>query len=394
MAFICVNLCRVPIGRVSHFLMSLRRDLQFSSLAHPGAFMADTELITQLDRLTPTWLTERLRGCGVLQDGAVTAVHPVHLTTTHVSSHYRIAVDYDPTATAGRPPRHLFLKLANPTFVANSDHETVFYNSLVPQMQRDWRGPWPFVTCYDAAWSAEEQVNHLLLEDLSATHATHTAHAPPTPAAAQQLIDSYAAFHAFWWEHPTLGVTVGSFLTEAIIDRFEADARQQLEALAEQGSDDLTPEEFACLRQAVVAWPPRRRHRVLAHQGITLVHRDPHPGNILYPHNPATHSLKLIDWQSWRIDTGTDDLAYLMAFHWPAETRAVQEATLLRRYHAQLMALGVTGYSWDDCLYDYRASIVRFLSTMLLHWRHQANRERCKLGLQAFVDWECAQILA
>lgn len=82
-----------------------------------------------------------------------------------------------------------------------------------------------------------------------------------------------------------------------------------------------------------------------------------------------------------------------MAFHWPAETRAVQEEALLRRYHAQLLALGVTRYSWDDCLYDYQASIVHLLTTMTMHWRLPANRERCKLGLQAFADWDCERIL-
>ena len=75
------------------------------------------------------------------------------------------------------------------------------------------------------------------------------------------------------------------------------------------------------------AWPRRRRDRVIRAQGVTIVHRDPHPLNLLYPLDSASRSVKLIDWQSWRVDTGTDDLDYLMAFHYPRLPKAAGTAT-------------------------------------------------------------------
>lgn len=77
-------------------------------------------------------------------------------------------------------------------------------------------------------------------------------------------------------------------------------------------------------------------------------------------------TVKLIDWQSWRVNTGTDDLAYLMACHWPlAELEKVEQA-LLQRYHRQLIEQGVKQSSWEDCLYDYQALIVRCLFFLMV----------------------------
>jgi hypothetical protein len=126
-------------------------------------------------------------------------------------------------------------------------------------------------------------------------------------------------------------------------------------------------------------------------EGVTLIHRDPHPGNLLYPHHPATATVKLIDWQSYRVDTGTDDIAYFMAFHWPRDERRRLEAAMLRRYYDRLIELGVRDYRWDDCCYDYQASICRML--MVTVSARSTGWERIRRGLAAFVDWNCAEIL-
>lgn len=56
-----------------------------------------------------------------------------------------------------------------------------------------------------------------------------------------------------------------------------------------------------------------RHQRLIGGQGVTLVHRDTHLLNILYPNQPQTDAVRLVDWQSWWVDTGTNDLAYMMA---------------------------------------------------------------------------------
>jgi hypothetical protein len=104
--------------------------------------------------------------------------------------------------------------------------------------------------------------------------------------------------------------------------------------------------------------------------------------------------VKLIDWQSWRVDTGTDDLAYWMACHWPLEQRVLLERDLLKRYHQRLIELGVKKYDWADCLYDYRASVIRCLFFLMVAWSPAQWGAgvwwgRVQKGIAAFKAWDC-----
>ena len=66
--------------------------------------------------------------------------------------------------------------------------------------------------------------------------------------------------------------------------------------------------------------------------------------------------MRLFDWDSWRIDIATDDLAYMMAMHWYPELRSRFERPLLDRYHETLIAHGVQGYDRRALEDDYRLS--------------------------------------
>src|SRR5260370_28138187 len=110
-------------------------------------------------------------------------------------------------------------------------------------------------------------------------------------------------------------------------------------------ADRMSDEQRSNLEQISAGWPVRRRERVITGQGVTLVHRDPHPYNFLYPRQLGT--VKIIDWQSWRVDTGTDDLAYMMACHWDVSQREELELALLQRYHSSLVEFGVSDYGWS-----------------------------------------------
>ena len=61
---------------------------------------------------------------------------------------------------------------------------------------------------------------------------------------------------------------------------------------------------------------------------------------------------------------------------------------MLRRYHDVLLHNGVQNYSWDELQYDYRASIARALSFLLVAWKpeqHQQDWKRIETGLNAFL---------
>ena len=67
--------------------------------------------------------------------------------------------------------------------------------------------------------------------------------------------------------------------------------------------------------------------RLLARpQPQTIVHGDAHAWNCFLPTGPGEP--RLFDWDAWRIDHASDDLAYLMAVHWYPDQRRAFEARL------------------------------------------------------------------
>jgi len=350
-------------------------------------------VITDVAQLTPARITALLQRKGILQAGAVSHIQSLAQATSSVSVRHQLDIEYTADAI-GKPLHHkLFLRLSHPDFRQNGPESSVFYNQLIPLMRTAWQGPWPFAECIDTVWSPTLNLDHLLLEDLSTTHFTVNDHLPPTTELYERLIDVFASFHAFWWDHPLLGKNIGSFMPASTLEQLKRDLKTQAEQLVTMDQTDLSEEQFRLVHQAMKIWPELYRKRLGQGQNFTVVHRDPHPGNILYPHNSVKHSIKLVDWESWRIDPGTDDLAYLLAFHWPVQARAAWEKLLLQRYHQQVVALGVKRYAWDDFIYDYRTSILRFVAVMGLHWRNLQNRTRMKLGLQAYLDWQCTELV-
>lgn len=354
-----------------------------------------TEVLTDVQQITPTWLTALFRRKGFTEMSPVIDVKVVESKSTNVSQVYFLYLSY--ANYKSELPSRLFLKIPYPGQTWGNK-EVEFYTILAPTMRTtspDYM--WLFPHCYDVAFSPEAKCSHLLLEDLSATHFTNQHPMPPTRRLCELVIDAYASFHAYWWEHPWLGQQVGELLTEATITEFLALAQTKLTNFVDTVGPELETQQLATLQRIAFAWPKRRTERVLQGQGITIVHRDPHPLNFLYPHNNQKHTVKLIDWQSWRVDTGTDDLAYLMACHWPLEEQSVLERALVERYHQQLTNQCIEGYDWDDCLYDYRASIIRCLFFLLIawsptQWKQGTWRKRVQRGLAAYERWNCAEL--
>src|SRR5262245_57744245 len=77
-----------------------------------------------------------------------------------------------------------------------------------------------------------------------------------------------------------------------------------------------------------------------------------------------------VDWDSWGIDTATDDLAYMLALHWYPDWRRRYERDSLHRYHEALVAHGVSRYSFDALWLDYRYSVLWQITTPMWQANH------------------------
>ena len=356
-------------------------------------------VITNINQVTPAWLTDLLRKRGLSKTGKVTSITQTSSRQTNVSTVYFLYIAYDQHDP--HAPTKLFLKLPSPDFQWNGwgKKEIQFYTEIVPEMRKafNWN-ELPFIRPYDVAYSKDTDRSHYLFEDISEEFQTIDS-PPPTIEYCQKVMDAFALTHAFWWEHPKLIQNYYEPYSLNTLDSFINSAQAKLQDFIEFRGPALSSKHAGCLQAIVSIWPAKRVERLISGKGITLVHRDPHTLNVLYSYDRKNVKVKLIDWQSWRVDTGTDDIAYYMACHWPTEFRQNVEQDLVKHYHDQLLMFGVIDYSWEDCWYDYRASVIRCLFFLVSAWSpKQWERgwwwDKLSHGLQAFDDLNCRDLLA
>jgi ecdysteroid kinase len=346
------------------------------------------------EKFSADFLTERLHAGGALPHGRITAVHPGERQVTILSTIVPLRLDYSTDAPPDAPTR-LLLKVSRGGLDASlksvGEREVTFYRTIPPLMPDG-----PFVRCYDAEYLKEEF--HLVLDDLSETHTILTQWPlPPSVEACQQIIDTWAALHAFWWQHPRLGRDIGTFVDDAAITKNAAEIRERYARFAETLGDRLWPRAREIYGHVLDAYE-RLYTPARLYTTYTLVHGDAHVWNLLYPRDGVASGIRLIDWDSWRVGRAVSDLAYMMAVHWYPDRRARLERPLLERYHAGLCAHGVAGYTFDRLREDYRLLVIGHLMTPVwqqtsgLHasiwWPHLYRI------VTAFDDLDCATLLA
>ena len=122
--------------------------------------------------------------------------------------------------------------------------------------------------------------------------------------------------------------------------------------------------------ERLIAATPRLLDRYRSHRNLTLVHGDAHVWNALLPRDWGLDDVRLIDWDAWRVDTATDDLAYMLALHWYPDWRHRYERESLRRYHDALVTHGVRDYSFEAIWQDYRLSVLWQITTPVWQANH------------------------
>jgi aminoglycoside phosphotransferase (APT) family kinase protein len=353
-------------------------------------------LIHTCDQLTPERLTEILRMDGALQHGRVVRIAsdaeiPTPGLTATVAA---LTLEYSDDTTGARPPR-LWLKTArtdvHPEFLRRGRHEVEFYRAIATRS-----ADLPVPHCYDAEADASGAA-HILLEGVSATHFQKPLPIPPSNRHCEMLVESFAHLHALWWNHPQLGHGVGERLS---IDQARQ-RRQRLEttwpSFIDYLGDGLLPTQRQAYEAILASSFLARRYRRLSElRQVTLIHGDPHTGNVMLPYDTAHHRVTLIDWGLWNIDSAAMDLVFLMALHWSPLRRAVLEQPLLRHYYDWLVGHG-GGYSWDDLWLDYREAVIVMTLIPIGQFRRQSPAGRVWFGVQdsmaAFEDLHCAELL-
>lgn len=312
------------------------------------------QLIVDPSELSPQRLTQILRAKGYIPRAEVSAftARQGPITRPSVSTYLELTYAGD----AGDAPPALFLKVSNPE---NPDSEVEFYDRL---LQTCASKP-PTVECLQACYSEAEERYHLLLRDVSADYLTPTPGAEwiyPTAFQAQALAAAFARLHAAFWESPLLARPADGDLEDYLRQEHTSD-RGDLKTLWDYAGDRMPPAMRPILEKIADQTPQLLKQRLESGHRLTLCHRDANIWNVLYPKR-STHPALIIDWISYRMWFGCDDLASHIARFWHPWTRRHFEMPALRHYHEKLIELGVENYVWADCLYDYRLGVISALN--------------------------------
>jgi thiamine kinase-like enzyme len=322
--------------------------------------------------VAPDHLTRLLRHAGALPHGEVVGVAVETSRDTLISRIARLRLTYDD----GAGPTHLFVKCpredGDPQWRQFGQKEVDFYRLVAPDTPA---GLLPH--CYEAAAGTAEPWR-LVLEDLTASHeALGEWPLPPSTRRGHAIVAAHARFHAAWWDHERLG-TLGAFRdTAERADRFLASLPRELAAFTDRLGERLSAERRR-VYERLITGAPRLLDRYRTHRDLTLVHGDAHVWNAMLPRDGTFDDVRLIDWDAWRVDLATDDLAYMLAVHCFPDWRERYERESLRRYHDGLIGAGVRGYSFEALWQDYRLSVLWQITTPM--W--QANH-----GIPPWVWW-------
>lgn len=309
-------------------------------------------------------LTETLQRSGVLPHGCVRDVTVISSRPTIVSHIIRLGLSYD--APADDAPRSLILKVAHPDFASKlwkaGRQEVAFYSKVAPAM------PGLTPRCYGNDWNDETKAWHLLLEDLTDSHQIVTEWPlPPDEERSRSIVRALARAHAAWWEHPSLGGTVGTWIDADTMQGVMAQFTEHLARFSDLRGDRLSAERRDLYRRLIDA-APRLMQRDYSRRHVTIVHGDAHVWNFLVPKDATHDDVRLFDFDQWRITVGASDLAYMMALQWYPDRRRVLEQPLLDTYHETLLAGGVKGYDRQMLADDYRHEVLWHITNPVWQW--------------------------
>ena len=352
-------------------------------------------MIASAEQITPQWLTKRLQQNGHLPQHTVTDVQIGETFESTAAFFTRLEVTYS-TESENCPHTDLIFKNYRDDWFGGGIAESVFFNEIVAQMPDP-----PVFRCYDFDYDRDTRQCYFIFEDASVTH-TET---PPkseefTVALYKQIIDELLKFQTQWWEHPRISepdflrekggpLRMADATTPEIIRTYCEHWREALlPQFVDKFQDEFPQEMFDFALHAINGWERLYAERIKDNKALTFLHGDLHHWNLFYPKNPEADGLYFGDWETYKRGMGPYDLCYLVGRDPPQQRREI-EKDLLRYYYDGLVDGGVLGYSWEDCIYDYRLSVIANLFPPI----GVQSLHRFKSRQKQFQDWNCQELL-
>jgi hypothetical protein len=299
--------------------------------------------LESVNDLTSEWTTAVLAQNGIA--ATVSRVSTVPVGNGQMGSCYRLFIAYG----AGDGPDRLIVKLpaSDPASRAAGQLgyrcETTFYRTVADRVRLD------IPRCYFAAMNASGDGFTLVLEDLAPAEAGDQIAGCSLDQARAAAVN-VAGLHAPTWNDSSLRELdwlipdlaaypemAAAFLVDAtaqFVDRYE-----------------VTPDIAATLRgfaDRFVDWATGRP------EPFALLHSDYRLDNLLFAQSDTPRPVVAVDWQVVTVGCPLRDVAFMVATGLPTASRRAGEKGIVEAYHRRLVALGVDGYSAEQCWEDYR----------------------------------------
>ena len=311
-----------------------------------------------IEALTPEWLSTVLRQGGHIGDATVTAVETesVGAGVGILCLLARLKLSYDRPARGA--PKTLIAKIPSPDPQTRGmaaafrfyQREVTFYRELAADISL------PAPKSYYSALNEESGDFVLLLEDLGGARLGDQLAGCSAEDATLAIVE-LAKMHASWWNHPRLqalswmpvtsdpvnkaGMALYPMAWPLFVERFGSRCPADVLRIGET----LEPHFNAMLDRFAAG--PR-----------TVLHGDYRLDNLFFAAKAGDPPLRVVDWQISMRGAGTYDVGYFMSQSLDVQVRRDHEREILRLYHATLTEHGVTDYSMDECLHDYRWTIL------------------------------------
>lgn len=308
--------------------------------------MTQPVAVVSPDGVTPTWMTNALRSCGI--DATVSGIEMETVGTGQLGETRRFRIAYAGAAPP-KAPASLVGKFPSDNEVASRTGKDMgFYRSEVMfYREAAHRAVIKTPAKYVAEMDEETRDFVLLLEDMAPAQPGDQMRGCTLEEARLALSEAAKLHAAFWndtelmrqdWLYVPAGAQ-GFYTTELMESswqHFEKTYAHRLDADVVKVCDKFI--------RSHAAWnAPRDLPKCYSHN-------DFRPDNMLFGGDRVT----VVDWQTSNFLGSGMDVAYFLGGVFDRQTRRAHEQELLHGYHTELLTNGVSDYSFEHLLADYR----------------------------------------
>ena len=318
--------------------------------------MPEHGIPTTVEEVTPTWLTDALRGSGALDGGTVTGfgAEPIGQGVGLMGLLHRLTPTYDggsgpATVVLKTPVDHEMTRFVARTFQFYGK-EVAFYRTAAD------RSPLTTPRCLASAHDPESDDFVLLLEDLGEAEVHNQLDGCP-PDLAEAAVRALARHHTEFWESPTFDAELSWLpfgwdppMPQGVQHGVSTAWEPFLASFGDRVDDDIRAigERFPTVVEEMMYFPDK---------ATTLAHGDYRLDNLFFRRHHDGPEVIAIDWQICVKTVGAYDLGYFISQSLTVEDRRSHEERLLEVYRATLAEAGID-YPADELVEDYRRTVL------------------------------------